>query len=125
VGVVTNPNQTPQRYYPTKGAFKVTTMTERNQPFNAKLDGGFELVDVVCSRLTIVPSVNDYKVAVGNTKLSIEDVGEGHPKRTGVLARADGKFTFVIKEGEPLDDELAARVAGRLEAFENAAQRAK
>lgn len=52
--------------------------------------------------------------------LSIKDVGEGHPTRIGELSRADGKFKFAIKEGDPLTPDLEARVAARLAAFEKA-----
>jgi hypothetical protein len=118
-GVATNPAETPRRFYTMK-AFKVLQALERGQDFNSKLADGFEILDVICSRLTIVPSTNDYKIANGATKLSITDTGDGHPKRRGELTRTDGKFTFEIKEGEPLTDELAARVAARVDSFQKA-----
>src|SRR5215471_3350431 len=125
VGVATNPSQTPRRYYPTKTVFKVIQVTEHDQAFNTKLDGGFEIVGVICSRTTIIPSPNDYKILVGETKLSIEDAGDGHPKRTGELARVDGKITFEIKEGQPLTDELRAKIDARLQVFNVAIQNPK
>jgi hypothetical protein len=89
---------------------------------DVRLDRGFELAGVVCARKTIVPYVNDYKVVTGRTGLMISDIGEGHPQRMGKLERVDGRFRFQITQGEPLTDDLAARVAARLEFFEKTAQ---
>jgi hypothetical protein len=81
---------------------------ERQASFVNKLADGFEIVSVFCDRLHIVPAPNDYKIAVGNTKLVIRDIGEGHPKRSGELTRTADVFSFLIKEGEPLSGDLAA-----------------
>jgi hypothetical protein len=125
VATVSNPNQIPRRYFNTKGAFKLILMMEREPSLSLKLEPGFELVQVICIRRSIVPSPNDYKVVIGGTKLLVSDVGEGHSKRDSVLQRVDGKFQFEIKEGEPLTDDLRVRVDTRLKAFENAAGTAK
>jgi hypothetical protein len=122
VGTVTNPNQVPSAFYNTKGVFKVIERTEHNPTFSLKVDPEFQVVGISCARMTIVPSPNDYKVVTANTALSIGDIGEGHANRLGTLKRANGKFTFEIIEGEPLTDELRARVDARLEAFDKAAQ---
>jgi hypothetical protein len=69
-----------------------------------------------------VPAPNDYKVVESGLSLNIGDKGDGHPNRMGKLERIDGKFSFKIAEGEPLTDELAARVQKRLDAFDQAAK---
>ncbi len=122
LATVTNPNQMPPAFFNTKGFFKVIEPTERSPTFELKLEPGFQAVNIMCGRNNIVPSRNDYKVAVDGRNLSISDIGEGHPQRIGVLQRIDGKFRYEIERGEPLTDDLAARVAARLEAFEKAVQ---
>jgi hypothetical protein len=120
VATVSNPSQTPRTYYNTKGFFRLIPLTE--QPvFSLKLEPGFEAVQIICARRSIVPSPNDYKAVIGGTKLLVGDIGEGHSKRDSKLERVEGKFRFEITEGEPLTDDLRARVDSRLEAFEKAA----
>lgn len=120
-GILTNPNQTPPRFYPTKGTFKIIEAVERNPTFTLNVDPGFEVAGFICARKSIGPLPNDYKVLAGKAELMISDVGEGHPKRMGKLSRTDRIFRFEIIDGEPLTDDLKARIGARLDAFEKAA----
>jgi hypothetical protein len=117
---VTNPSQMPPAFYNTKGFFSVIQPMEHNQTFNLNVDKGFKVVGLHCGRLTIVPSPNDYKLITDEIELSIIDIGEGHPRRVGMLKRVDGKFRFEVTAGEPLTDDLRAKVDSRLGAFDKA-----
>lgn len=79
---------------------------------------GFHVAAVFCSRMTIVPTVNDYKVVLSGARLDIADTGYGRPRRIGELSLTDGKFEYKITSGPPLPAELQARVDKRLAIFQ-------
>lgn len=72
--------------------------------------------------MDIVPSPNDYKIVQAGLMLSIIDRGAGHADRMGKLESVNGQVRFEISKGDPLTDDLAARVKTRLEAFQSAIQ---
>jgi hypothetical protein len=119
--IATKLNENPRRFYLGARDLRVILPTENQQKFAVQVERGMLGVGLVCIRLDIVPAPNDYKVIEAGLGLSIGDKGDGHPDRLGKLDRVDGKFSFKIVEGEPLTDELAARVQKRLEAFDQAA----
>jgi hypothetical protein len=100
----------------------VIEATERAEKFSVKNPPGTQVGAIACMRQDIVPSPNDYKVAKSGYPLFIADNGKGHPFRNGTLFLANRRFQFQIIDGEPLSDDLAARVRARLAAFEQAIQ---
>jgi hypothetical protein len=54
--------------------------------------------------------------------LSISDRGAGHADRMGKLELVNGEVRYTIIKGDPLTDDLAARVKTRLEALQSAIQ---
>jgi hypothetical protein len=103
------------------GSTKVIEATERAQKFSVESPPGTQVGAIACMRQDIVPSPNDYKVAKAGYAFFIADNGKGHPFRNGALFLANGRFQFQIIDGDPLTDELAARVRARLDSFERAA----
>jgi hypothetical protein len=104
------------------GSVKVIEATEHSDTFSVKDPPEGHVGMIACMRRHIVPSPNDYKVVMAGYKFSISDRGTGHPDRLGLLWRGEGKFQFEIYDGPQLSDELAARVRGRLDAFQQATQ---
>lgn len=105
-----------------KDAPQVILATEKEEKINVPAPNGSRVAELMCARLDIVPAPNDYKVVRSGYSLSIMDRGTGHPRRMGTLELAAGQFAFSLHEGDPpLTEDLKARVAARLAAFQQAA----
>jgi len=121
--IVSKQGENPKRYYLAgKGMTKVISATEYEPAFSVKLEAGYQAEGLVCSRMDIVPAPNDYKIVQAGMALSISDRGTGHADRMGKLELVNGEVRYTIIKGDPLTDDLAARVKTRLEALQSAIQ---
>jgi hypothetical protein len=121
---ITSSDDGPSKTYGyTTTVTKVIEVTERDGPFAAQDPPAEPIEMIACVRKDIVPSPNDYEVPAAGYELMIADRGQGHPRRTGKLTLADGKFAFALIEGEPLTQELEKRLAARLDRFQRAMER--
>jgi hypothetical protein len=116
--LVSKVGENPKKYY-VDGDTRVVEPTEHEKQYSPQVPSGFNLEGIVCSRLDIVPAPNDYKVLIAGMNLSISDNGAGHPKRMLKFEVVDGKVQFHLVSGEPLTDELKARINARVTAFQN------
>ncbi len=113
-------DETPKRFYLSKGFTTVIQLTERSDKYSIVGDQGFHPESLVCGRKDIVPSPNDYKVLTAGLTLNISDLGVGHADRMGKLELINGKVRFSIIKGDSLTDELTTRVNARLESLQKA-----
>jgi hypothetical protein len=115
---IVSTNETPKRYQH-MGETKVIEATENAQTYSVQNPPDAPIELITCLRRDIVPALNDYKVA---QRLHARDQRRRnrHPRRFGKLTLSEGRFSFVIVEGEPLTEELVKRVNARLETFQRA-----
>ncbi len=119
--MLTDPTEDPQRYYVAgQGQGKVILETENEETYTSpNFEERMEMLSIVCSRMDIVPALNDYKILKAGYTLLISDGGEGHTERRGDLALVDGVVQFTLNdESEALTPELQARMDARLAHFQ-------
>ena len=92
-------------------------MTEEADEFVLDVGQDYQPVMVICSRLDIVPAPNDYKIVDAGLKLYIQDAGQGHADRIGILDRLGDEYVFVIFQGEQPDAALQQRIDDRIRSF--------
>ena len=98
----------------------VIEQTEGSGPVAFPAPPGQRVVSLLCHRLDIVPSPNDYKLIKAGYGLYIEDRGETHPERSLVLWFESGRVAWRLEEGPPLTPELRARIEKRADQFQKA-----
>ena len=101
------------------GPVKVTATIEGKSKFAVPLPPGVTTGQIMCTRDSLIPLPNDYKLLLAGFPLAIGDNGTGHPKGLGVLDVADGKLRFQMIDGKMTADQQKS-VQARLEQLQRA-----
>lgn len=102
------------------GTAFVVRETEQSESPQYPAPAGRRVISLICRRMDIVPSPNDYKVLRAGYGLYIEDRGQGHAERAIVLWLDHGRVVWRFEEGPPLTAELKARIEKRADQFQEA-----